>query len=236
MQEQNLKEEIVLKKLVLFDIDGTLIKNTIAHKTAFSTGFKEVYGIDASIDSIRHHGLTDQQIIREIALQHGITEQLINKKIKDCMRIMVNSFKKAIEEEEIHLLPGVKELLKALHRKDILLGLVTGNLQPIAEGKLKKASIYHYFKVGGFGSDSPDRAIMLKIAIERATKMIGNIPLKSIFLFGDTIYDINAGKRIGVNTVAVATGSYSKEMLKEADIVLPSLQETQKITQFIMQT
>jgi len=233
---QTQRRDHTLGKLVLFDIDGTLIRNTQAHKIAFSSGFKQVYGISASIDSINHHGLTDQQIIKEVLSKHGLKEKVIEEKIKECMEAMVNSFRGAIKTEEIYLLPGVKPLLETLHKMGLLLGLVTGNLQEIAEGKLRKASIYHYFKVGGFGSDAPQRATMLKIAIDRASKIIGKIQPQDVFLFGDTIYDVMAGKQVGVNTIAVATGSYSEEMLKDADIVVSSLEDTQSIVNIITRT
>ena len=157
-----------MDKLVLFDIDKTLIKSSKGHNAAFSNAFKIVFGIDTNIDIINHHGMTDQQVIIEVLKKKGLNEQTIKSNLEECMKVMVNSFNKTVKNDEIVVLGGVQELLKELSKHNILMGLVTGNLEPIARGKLKKVGLNRYFKVGGFGSDDINRTNLVKLAIRRA--------------------------------------------------------------------
>lgn len=171
------------KYLALFDIDSTLLKGSKAHWDAFSYAFKKVYSAGASINIINSHGMTDQQIIIEVLRKKGLEEQEIKPRLKECMSEMDSYFKKSIKSEEAAVLPGVKRLLNKLKKSGILLGLVTGNLESIARGKLKNAGLNHYFKIGGFGSDDIDRTKLVKLAIKKAGKYRLNI--KTMFLFSE---------------------------------------------------
>lgn len=219
---------IHMKKLVLFDIDKTLIKSSKCHSMAFSEGFKRVYGVDTAIDIIDHQGMTDQQIIIEVLGKNGLDEKSIKSKLKECMKVMVEYFKKNVENDEIVILEGVRELLEQLNKYGVLMGLVTGNLKPIARGKLEKIGINHYFKVGGFGSDGINRTNLVKIAIRRAEENFDFIGNKNVFLIGDNPREIKAGLEAGVKTIGVATGNYSMEELgdSDADFVLSHLGDT----------
>ena len=108
------------------------------------------------------------------------------------------------------------ELLKGLDKRNFLIGLVTGNLEPIAWGKMKRFKINQYFKLGGFASDNINRTELVKIAIKRAEENYNFKFDNNVFLFGDTPQDVNAGNEAGIVTVGVATGIYLKEELKEA--------------------
>lgn len=225
-----------MNKLILFDIDRTLILGSRAHHKAFSEAFKKVYGVDTNIDIINHHGMTEQQVIIEVLKKNGLNEQKIKSKLKECMKIMIDSFKESIDNDEIILLDGVRGLLEELEENDFLIGLVTGNLEEIARGKLKKVGINHYFKVGGFGNDDIDRVNLVKLAIKRAEENFNFKSNNNVFLFGDTPHDIKAGKKAGVKTIGVTTGIYSKEQLKNAsaDVVLENLKDTNKILKLIL--
>jgi len=225
-----------MNKLILFDIDRTLILSSRAHHKAFSEAFKKVYGVDTNIDIINHHGMTEQQVIIEVLKKNGLNEQKIKSKLKECMKIMIDSFKESIDNDEIILLDGVRGLLEELEENDFLIGLVTGNLEEIARGKLKKVGINHYFKVGGFGNDDIDRVNLVKLAIKRAEENFNFKSNNNVFLFGDTPHDIKAGKKVGVKTIGVTTGIYSKEQLKNAnaDVVLENLKDTNKILKLIL--
>ena len=218
-----------------FDIDGTLVRGFKGHGEAFSQGLKIVYGVDATVDTIGVQGMTEQQVIIEILKRHGLNEEEIKSKIEECMRVMVDYFKKIIATDEIILLDGVQELLRQLRDHDIMMGLVTGNLEPIAKAKLRKVNINHYFKVGGFGNDDLDRANLLRLAIERAHEYFGFQFDNNVFLFGDTPQDIKAGKEVGVKTIGITTGVYSEQQLKDAgaDFVLENLRDTEKILKII---
>ena len=225
-----------MNKLILFDIDGTLIGGeNKSHKLSFFYAFKKVYGIDTSIDIIDHPGKTDQQIIIEVLKKEGLSEPIVESKIKECMKVMVDYFNKLINNENIAPLGGVQELLEALNKSDFLMGLVTGNLEDIARGKLKKAGINQYFKVGGFGSDDVDRANLIKLAIKRAGNNFSFKFNNNVFLIGDTPRDIKAGKETEIKTIGVTTGIYSKEQLKDAgaDFIVSNLKEKDEIIKII---
>ncbi len=225
-----------MKKLVLFDIDKTLIKSSKGHNIAFSKAFKKVYGIDTNIDIINHHGMTDQQIIIEVLKKNGLDEREINLKLEECMKAMITSFDKFINNDEIIVLDGVQELLKELDKHNILMGLVTGNLEPIARGKLKKVGLNHYFKIGGFGNDDINRTNLVKIAIRRAEENFNFQFDNNVFLLGDAPQDMGAGKKVGVTTIGITTGIYPKEQLENAgaDFVLKDLKDTNKLLKIIL--
>ena len=145
------------------------------------------------------------------------------------MNAVVGYFKRSVLSENISMLKGVQALLPELQQLDALLGLVTGNLEPIAWEKLRKAGIGHYFKVGGFGSDAINRTEIVKTAIRRAETagFMGD----DIFFFGDTIHDVRAGSHAGVEPIGVATGIYSREELIHAGakMVLDDLTDAKKL-------
>ncbi|MDO8503546.1 MAG: HAD family hydrolase [bacterium] len=223
-----------MNKLVLFDIDRTLLIGDGSGHPRFSKAFKEVYGVDTDINVIDHHGMTDKQIIIEVLKKNGLDESIIKSKLESCADRTVDFFKENIGSQKIILLDGVEELLERLLKDGVFLGLVTGNLEPIARSKLEKVGISDYFKVGGFGSDDINRANLVKIAIKRAEE---NFNSKfDVFLVGDTPRDILAGKEAQVRTIGVATGIHSLEQLENsgADFVLEDLKDTNKIMGIIL--
>lgn len=223
-------------KLILFDIDKTLISGSRSHRKAFSDAFKIVYEIDTTIDIINHHGMTDQQIIIEVLKKNGLSEEKIKPKLDYCIKTMINSFSKIIKDDEIVVLDGVCELLKELNQRNVLMGLVTGNLEPIARGKLEKASLNHYFKIGGFGSDDINRSNLVRLAIKRAKENFNFKSNNNIFLFGDAPQDMKAGKEAGIKTIGVTTGIYSREQLENAgaDFIFENLKDTNQILKIIL--
>ena len=225
-----------MDKLSLFDIDKTLIKSSRGHSETFSVAFKKVYGVDTTIDIINHHGMTDQQIIIEVLKKHGLDEQTIKSKIKDCMKVMIDSFNEIVKTDEIIVLDGVPELLNELTKYNVLMGLVTGNLEPIARGKLKKVGLNHYFKIGGFGNEDINRTNLVKLAIKRAEENFDFKFNNNVFLFGDAPQDMKAGKEANVKTIGVTTGIYSKEELENAgaDFILENLKDINKVLEIIL--
>jgi phosphoglycolate phosphatase-like HAD superfamily hydrolase len=226
-----------MNKLALFDIDGTLIKgNNKQHKLSFSYAFKKVYGVDTNIDIIDHPGKTDKQIIVEVLKKKGLDEQNIRLKIDEATKEMVTLFEKNISEDRLHLLDGAKELLKELNKNNVLLGLVTGNLEPIARAKLKNVNLNDYFKLGGFGSDDENRTNLIKIAVKRAEDNFNFKLDNNVFIVGDTPRDVRAGKEAGVKTIAVPTGKHSEEELRaeSPDFLFNSLAFKEEILKAIL--
>jgi phosphoglycolate phosphatase len=126
--------------------------------------------------------------------------------------------------------PGVRELLETLSaRKDVILGLVTGNVAAAARIKLEQFDLHHHFVLGAFGDDHADRGDIARLALDRVReKMPAGAKMKACFLIGDTPHDIAAAKAIGAAAVAVATGKFNTEALKAAgaEHVLSDLSDT----------
>jgi phosphoglycolate phosphatase len=223
-----------MNKLVLFDIDGTLIKDFKGHIASLLKSVEKVYGIK-NVKGLNYHGMTDKQIIIEILKMNNLDEKTIYSKLKECTEIMTFLFNEIINKEKITLLEGVEDFLKELKENNILIGLVTGNLEIIARTKMEKIGINDYFKIGGFGSDNTDRTKLVKLAIKRAMESFNFKFSNNVFLIGDTPKDIKAGKEAGIKTVGVATGIYSKDQLIEAgaDFAVENLKNKKEIFNII---
>lgn len=220
-------------KLVLFDIDKTLISGAKTHREAFIAGLKEIYGIDTDINIINTYGLTDKSVALEVLKMNGLNDKQIMPKIDDLMTF-IGKFYRKTNDSTIYALEGAKELLDALNGK-VLLGLVTGNTEPTAYGKLKYVGFDKYFKFGGFGNEAFERAELLKIAVKKAEKKFNFEFDDNVFHFGDTLRDVEIGKEKGITSIGVATGIYSKKELKKAgaDYVFDNLKDTKKILEII---
>ena len=225
-------------KLVLFDIDGTLMEWTPAHKDSYSKAFEKVYGIEADISIINGAGMTDQQIITDVLKLKGLDEKTIKSKMADAMKIEAEYFEKEIVKAKIALLDGVQEFLEELDEKGVLMGVVTGNLERIARGKLKNAGINRYIKLGGFGSDHILRTELVKLAIKRAEEKFGFKDDNNIYSIGDAPSDMKAGREGGAfKCIGITTGIYMEKQLKEsgADFVFKNLLEKAKILKIILE-
>ena len=218
--------------LALFDIDNTLTKNSHSHRKAFFSAIKKVYGINTGFVGLNHHGMTDRQIISDILKINGVDEHAINDGMENCLHDMAEIFIQIVKNERLIVLKGVKDLLKELESRSVLMGLVTGNVEAIAWAKLKIVGLSHYFKLGGFGSDDSRRANLVRLAVSRAVRDFGFSAGSKVFLFGDTPKDIIAGKEAGVKTVAVSTGIFSGDELSKSkpDFIFKSLGEVESIT------
>ena len=221
--------------LAFFDIDNTLIQSSRGHVNALLQAISEVYGLDARLDVINHHGMTDQEIITRISEAYGLDRKAIKSGLKDCMESMSRRYAEIVKSETIVIKPGVLNLMPRLAQNDINLGLVTGNLEKIARLKLKKIGINHFFKIGGFGSDHIDRAELVKIAIQKAADRFYCDRRPRAFHFGDSPQDMQAGRAAGVVPVGVATGIFTSEQLAAAgaEIVFPDLKDADGILRFL---
>jgi phosphoglycolate phosphatase len=208
--------------LLLFDIDGTLLSGaTRAHSQALDRAIREVHHVDPRDlrRQIGPAGRTDGEIARLILIDLGVSALRIDEladEVRDvCCRIYGSICPPDLSE---HVVPGIPELLSWLADRDgVTLGLVTGNFEPIARLKLRRAGIGQWFAggPGGFGSDSEDRAVLPRIARRRA----GHVPREQAIVIGDTPRDIACAQADGVRCVAVTTGQYGAGELAGADAV-----------------
>ena len=221
--------------LAFFDIDNTLIQSSRGHMEAFLLSIAKVYGLKVRVDVIKHHGMTDQQIITRILEKYEIDSATINSGLQDCMDSMSQKYAEIVKSEKIVMLQGVLDLLSRLEQSGISLGLVTGNLEKIARAKLKKIGIDHFFKIGGFGSDHINRSNLVKIAIKRAEAQFSLGGHRQAFHFGDAPQDMKAGREAGVVPIGVATGVFSADQLTAAgaEKVFPDLKDADDILGFL---
>jgi phosphoglycolate phosphatase len=208
--------------LVLFDIDGTLLRGaTAAHALALHRALKEVHGIaDPDRVKVQAAGRTDGEIARAILLGHGLSAQRIDERADDVREACCRIHAELLVEDLTHtVLPGVKELLDELdERRDVALALLTGNFEPVARRKLRQARLGRYFPTGqgAFGSDAEDRVALPAIARRRAQ----HHPRERTVIVGDTPRDIACARADGIECVAVATGPVPASELTGADAVV----------------
>jgi len=204
-------------KLLLFDVDQTLINTGGAGIRALNRAFHEIFAMENAMDGILPHGKTDPSIIREIFAARasdgaGVSVEFILDRYVAYLREEVKT------SASYRVLPGIVRVLDELGgRSDVLLGLATGNIELGARIKLERGNLNRYFAFGGFGSDSEDRTGLVCRAAEIAALRCGNaIEPSHVFVIGDTPRDIEAGRAAGFSTIGVATGRFTTADLKDA--------------------
>jgi len=208
-------------KLLLFDIDGTLV-NKKGHWNSMLSAVEDVTGKKA--ERINASGMCDLAIISELAKNSNIDEE----KIREIIEKTVNNFKKTTHE--IVPMSGAVNLLKKLS-KDNILGLVTGNMEGVAWEKMKRSGLKHFFELGSFGNESKVRSDLIKNAVKKAKE---KYEFDETIVFGDSPNDIKAAKEANVKVIAIATGSESREELEKynPDYLFDNLKE-RKIIEII---
>ena len=203
-----------MKKLILWDIDGTLIISGRAGIFALAKAFQNSYGREPDFSKLDTSGRTDLWIARQVLEQQGVPASAEN--IHAYLETYLQVLPSELHSRHGSVLPGIVELLeKFKHHPTIAQGLLTGNLRRGAQIKLEHYNVWHYFAFGAFGDDSPLRNELGPLAVRRAReKHAAEFAPDNIFVIGDTPHDIECGKAIGAKTIAVATGSFSATELR----------------------
>lgn len=210
-----------MRKLILFDIDGTLLRTDGAGKRAIQQALLHEMGTAGPIDGYRFGGKTDPQIVRELLAAAGHPQAASATHLDAVCRRYVGLLARelAANAGATQIYEGVAALLDAIEaRGDALLGLLTGNLAAGAELKLRAAGLDPArFRVGAFGSDAADRAELPPIAVGRAMPLLGRMAAgDEVIIIGDTPADMTCGRSVGARALGVATGSYTAAELIEA--------------------
>jgi phosphoglycolate phosphatase-like HAD superfamily hydrolase len=207
-----------LATLLLFDVDGTLIRGTRAARTAFAHAIKTHLHTDVDLRDLKSDGKTDLMIMQEILDQYGLRRDGLD--LDALIASFLDHFQDAVRENPGEACPGVRPLLDALSsRGDVVLGLGTGNLERSARLKLQAHDLSRYFPVGGFGDDGVARADILRAGIRRAEARY-NRRFDRIVVVGDTPYDVQAAAANGVWSLGVATGPFDVDVLRGAGATL----------------
>ena len=206
-------------KLLLFDVDATLILTGGAGLRALNRAFQRLFNVDSAMNDIAPHGKTDPAIVREIFHKKLNTPDLADAEVARVLENYVGFLREEVETtDKYEILPGILEILLEMSaRSDVLLGLATGNIETGARIKLRRGDLNRFFSFGGYGSDSESRVGLVRRAAEKASAHHGSrIPDNDIVVIGDTPRDVEAGRDAGFKTVGVETGQYSVEQLRDA--------------------
>ncbi len=206
-------------KLVLFDIDGTLIDTGGAGARSWTWAFEHAFGRPGvDIGKYSSAGMTDPVVARKTfteALGRAPTGEDLARLMAAYLSVLPDY---VMASEGYRVLPGVGQLLPRLHEAGVLLGVTTGALEAGAHAKLGRARLNHFFLVGGYGSDSEDRVELTRAAIKRGERLLGtSLDLRQVAVVGDTPLDISAAKGAGVVSIGVATGKYDLDELRAAN-------------------
>jgi phosphoglycolate phosphatase-like HAD superfamily hydrolase len=227
-----------MSKLVLFDIDGTLVLTGGAGLRAMNRAGEAVLGAANILDGIPVAGRTDWSILEDALAR-------IDRSLDaDLFARLKDAYVGCLREEIVHpgtgtkaVMPGIAELLPALRsRDDVILALLTGNFAEGARIKLEHFDLWHYFECGAFGDDAADRNALVPFAIERAVSCgYPMIAYEDVFVIGDTPHDVACARAVGAVAVAVATGGYKVDALRAtgAPHVFDDLSDTDAVLRLI---
>lgn len=217
-------------KLVLFDIDGILVRSGQT-KYLKKVGLRH-YGIDLSKFKVYNEGKTDRQWLIETLKNAGFKNPEKDKRFNKAL----DSFGSVVEEylkgKKIKKVPFVEGFIKAVIKEKHVTGLLTGNTFGKAKVKLEKANLWHYFKIGAFGHETSVRSKLVPIALNDTEEKTGiKFEKKNVFLVGDTVRDIQCAKQAGVKSIAVASGKESIEQLRKEkpDFIFKNFSNTKAI-------
>lgn len=203
-----------MKTLILWDIDGTLIRTNRAGIVALVRAFATAHGREPDMASVEVAGRTDRWIIGRMLEAQGIppTPENTHAVLEGYLQLLPPQ----LQATPGRVLPGVLELLETFHRRaDVAQGLLTGNVERGARIKLEHFRVWHYFAFGAYGDDSALRNDLGPHALRRARERHAvEFAPDRVFVIGDTPHDIECGRVIGARTIAVATGGYSRADLE----------------------
>jgi phosphoglycolate phosphatase-like HAD superfamily hydrolase len=220
-------------RLLLWDIDGTLITTGAAGQGALRVATAELLGGDGDLEGVEIAGRTDPGIVHQILKKHGAA--ITNESVAQFLETYLRNLPTELLRGTGRVMPGVLELLTSLKAEpNTTLGLLTGNIKRGAELKLSYYGLWHFFEFGAFADDHHDRNELGPFARRRAQQATGfEFEPEWIDVIGDTPHDIACGKAIGARTIGVATGSFSREQLAShgADFVFDDLSRVEEVAE-----
>jgi phosphoglycolate phosphatase len=202
-------------RLVLFDIDGTLLTDGGAARAAYGAALEAIYDYRGDLHRYDFSGRTDPQITHMVLSDAGLSAEEIEARMDALWEVYLEHLA-ATAPGRVRALPGIEELLEDLANEErVVLALLTGNIEPGARLKLAGADLNRYFPFGAFGSDSARREELPPIAVERASSHAGiRFRGRDVVIIGDSIYDVRCGTPHDATTIAIASGKTPAEALR----------------------
>jgi phosphoglycolate phosphatase-like HAD superfamily hydrolase len=214
--------------VVLFDIDGTLIRRAGPHhRTALISAIRRSTGLETTTEGIPLHGMLDPDILAAMMRNAGASTLLIRRSMARICANAQSLYVRNVPDLQRKVCPGVRRLLARLDRLHVPLGLVTGNLSRIGWKKVERAGLRSYFRLAAFAGMSRDRAGLVRLAVREARERGWAVNSVPVWLIGDTPIDVRAAQLNGVRSVAVATGLSTREELEAStpDVLVDDLRE-----------
>jgi phosphoglycolate phosphatase-like HAD superfamily hydrolase len=195
-------------KLILFDIDGTLVDCGGQARRAFAAALVDVVGSTGGIENYDFSGKLDPRIVSDVLRGMGFSPDDARERLPGVREAYLRRLEGSLKVEKMHLLPGVGELLNVLAGRDnVVLGLLTGNWERGARIKLSRFDLNRYFAFGSFGDDAMDRLDLPPVALARAAAAVGRpFTAEETLIVGDSLLDVACAQAHGIACLAVATG------------------------------
>ena len=212
--------------LVLFDIDGTLIRRAGPHhREALVEAIRRTAHVETTTEGVPVAGMLDRDILTSMMLSAGMPRSEIRKVMPEVVARAQSLYVRRAPDISKKVCPGVRSLLRRLTARGVVIGLVTGNLSRIGWRKMERAGLRRYFRFGAFAELARDRAGLVRVAIRRARKERWIGPESAITLIGDHPNDVLAARANGIRAVAVGTGIVPLEELQAHSplIAIPDL-------------
>ncbi|HEX4922472.1 MAG TPA: HAD hydrolase-like protein [Bdellovibrionales bacterium] len=229
------------RRLVLFDIDGTLVHGGRLWAECFYASIAKHFP-EMRLYKTSFGGKTDRQIYRELLVKGGLAAEEADRHIDRLKETYLELARREVvrRAHEVKVLPGVNRLIDRLREHaDVVLALLTGNLEEGAKAKLGAVGLWEHFRFGAFADDHWDRYQLPEVAVRRARQLEGHeFHRKEIVIVGDTVHDVKCGARLGVRTIAVGTGAaVHKRAVLEAnpDFYFPDLSKTDEVMSAIFE-
>lgn len=223
------------RKLLLWDIDGTILHTGKAGETALGHAMEVLHGVSKGLQGLEIAGRTDKWIVEQLLAREGLAHG--EKEVARFLDLYVEKLAEELPQRKGGLHPGVLGILEEAHRRpDLVQGLLTGNIEKGARLKLTRYGVNHFFEFGAFADDSPVRNELGPHAQRRARDRHGEeFSPERIYIIGDTPHDVACARAIGARAIAVATGSFSAEQLQAcgADAVFTDLRHPERFFQLL---
>ncbi len=225
-------------KLVLFDIDGTILTVHGVGSRSLISALEKVFGQEILLNDYSMSGKTDTQIVLELMARVGIGTTEVFLKIERVWEYYLQGLEQTLEVIEPRVFPGIPSLvLRLSQHPQVVLGLLTGNVEQAAWIKLRSVGLDPYFCLGAFGDQAARRDLLPEKAVAKAKMQLGKeFQGKDIVIIGDTPNDIHCGRHLGVKSIAVATGKFSLAQLSlyDPDALFEDLEDMEQVCKEIL--